>query len=93
MAAQDFTTVEISRSALIHQVRSFKKIIGESSLFPVIKSNAYGHGTAEVVSVLNRQAVVSGYMVVSLDEALLLSQMTTKPITVLSFLAARFVSS
>lgn len=78
----DLTWLEISRKALIHNVRTFKRSIGPVSLFLVVKSNAYGHGVSQVVKTLNAESSVTGFMVASLDEALALR--TKKPIIVLS---------
>ncbi|KPJ85399.1 hypothetical protein AMJ57_03245 [Parcubacteria bacterium SG8_24] len=42
--------VEVSRSALRHNAQGLKRLITPGSAFmAVVKSNAYGHGTAEVV--------------------------------------------
>ncbi|OGY44457.1 MAG: hypothetical protein A2729_02225 [Candidatus Buchananbacteria bacterium RIFCSPHIGHO2_01_FULL_39_14] len=46
--------VEISQSAILHNLSQFKKLVGKSvGIMPIIKSNAYGHGmiqTAKIVS-------------------------------------------
>ena len=76
--------VEISASALRHQMRLFQQRAPKARIFPVIKSNAYGHGLREVVSVLNREKSVAGYMVASLDEALLAASQTKKQVVILS---------
>lgn len=76
------TWVEISRSALLHNVLFLKRQIGDAALFVVVKSNAYGHGAEQVVRVLNAEPKVAGFMVASLDEALALR--TRKRIVVLS---------
>ena len=79
------TWIEISRSALRAQVRQLKALIGKSLLLPVVKSNAYGHGMREVVSVLHKEKNVAGFMVVNLQEALSLLSHTKKTLYVLSF--------
>ncbi len=81
---QHLSWVEVSRSALQHNVKVFKKIIGNRDLFCVVKSNAYGHGMVEVLRVLRSDASVSGFMVASLDESLMLTKLTRKRIIVLS---------
>jgi len=44
--------VEISRSALLHNLGEFRRILGKGpALMAVIKSNAYGHGLLEVASI------------------------------------------
>jgi len=40
--------VEISRAALVHNIREFRRLIGRKRLFlAVVKANAYGHGLLE----------------------------------------------
>src|SRR3989339_628229 len=79
--------VEISKSALIHNLKIFKKIIGpEVALMPVIKSNAYGHGLPEVARICDGQPEVERLCTVNLAEALFLRKnKIRKPILVLSF--------
>jgi alanine racemase len=49
--------VEISRSALVHNIREFRRIVGRKRLFlAVVKANAYGHGLVET----SRIAVAEG---------------------------------
>src|SRR5262245_50101075 len=76
--------VAISRSAVLHQVTTFKKLLGSTKLVAVVKSNAYGHGMKEIASVLTTQRSVAAFAVVSLDEALELVRVTRKPILILS---------
>lgn len=62
------TWVEISRQALIDNLTGYQKIVGDKTeVWPVVKSNAYGHGLAEVVSVLKDR--VDGLAVVNSQEA------------------------
>lgn len=43
------TWVEISRAALRHNIRQFRRLVGpRRKLMAVVKANAYGHGLAEV---------------------------------------------
>ena len=45
--------VEVDRSALLHNVRQFREIVGpERTLLAVVKANAYGHGLLEIAGVL-----------------------------------------
>jgi alanine racemase len=87
-SAQSLTRVEISKSALLHNIRQYKNAVPQGTLLaPVIKSNAYGHGLKEVASILNQTDLVDYICVVSLSEALLLrKQKITKPLLVLSIL-------
>jgi alanine racemase len=65
----DLTYLEISKSALVHNIHNFKSIISENtSFFAVVKSNAYGHGLKNIIeSVYDK---VDGFAVNSLQEAL-----------------------
>ncbi len=71
---EPLTWVEISRSALGHNVSQFRKLIGdERVLSGVVKANAYGHGIVEASRIL-LEAGVDWLAVHSLDEALTLRQ-------------------
>lgn len=81
--------VEISRSALLHNVAQYKKIVGEALMAPVVKSNAYGHGIDLVSAVLDQCPDVAMLCVVSLSEAIRLRHRgILKPILVLSIIDA-----
>jgi alanine racemase len=44
----ELSTVEISKSALIHNIKSFRKLIGKDKVLGVaVKANAYGHGLSD----------------------------------------------
>ena len=78
--------LEISRSNLEHNVRYFRRLLNpQTKLFAVVKGNAYGHGQAEVVSILKRNNLVDGFVVFELAEALVIRKQTTKPILILGF--------
>lgn len=79
--------LEIKPSAIVHNLKIFKKIIGPKvCLMPVIKSNAYGHGLLEVARICQSAKEVDWLAVVNLEEALALrSAKITKPILVLSY--------
>ncbi len=79
------TWLEIDRKNLQHNLQQFKNILAASALWPVVKSNAYGHGLAEIVSLLDSDQNVDGLAVVNLDEALEVSALSSKPIMVLSY--------
>lgn len=86
------TWVEVSRSALRHNIENYKKILGNIALAPVIKSNAYGHGMILIAQMLQQIPEVELLCVVSLSEAIELRvQGITKKILVLSILDADFV--
>ncbi len=65
------TWVEISKSALIHNLRVFKRTAKTAKVMAVVKSNAYGHGLAETAKVL-RDSGADWFGVDSLNEAVVL---------------------
>jgi len=51
----ELSWVEISESALIHNLQTFRKLIGKDVvLAPCVKANAYGHGLIECVRVFEK---------------------------------------
>jgi alanine racemase len=49
MAGELLQRIEISKTALVHNIRQFRRIIGPRRRFmAVVKANAYGHGLREV---------------------------------------------
>ena len=48
-------TVLISRKNLIHNLNEYKQNYPKIGFAPVLKSNAYGHGLAEVAEILDRE--------------------------------------
>lgn len=81
------TWVEVSKSAIKHNLAQFKRLIGRRVLLmPVVKSNAYGHGMIEVAKICNSDKNVARICVANLDEALtLIKNGIKKPIIILSF--------
>ena len=79
------TCVEINQNNLIHNLNTFRSIIGaDVKLMSVVKSNAYGHGMVEVAKVAQDHADWFG--VDSIDEALELKKAgIEKPILVLGY--------
>jgi alanine racemase len=50
--------VEIGRSALVHNIREFRRLIGPRRRFlAVVKANAYGHGILEVAGIAVEEGV------------------------------------
>ncbi len=81
------TWIEISKSALEHNIKSYKKAIGASALGVVVKSNAYGHGIIEVAKICQTSPDADWLMVATLCEALTLRNAgITKPILVIYFI-------
>ncbi len=80
------TWVEISRQNLLHNIDEIRKLLKpETSLMAVVKSNAYGHGIAEVAKITNSK--VDWFGVDSIDEALLLKKTgIKKPILILGYI-------
>jgi alanine racemase len=83
------TWLEISRSALKHNIDGYKAVLGDIKLAPVIKSNAYGHGATTIAELLENNHAVDFLCTVSLSEALSLrSHGIKKPIIVLNIIDA-----
>lgn len=76
------TQVNINKANLNHNIAQYHKLSPDLPIWPVIKSNAYGHGLQEVAKILDTNQQVSGFMVVNLTEALALAKFTSKPIMV-----------
>lgn len=79
------TWIELNKNHLAHNIKQFKKITPQSEIWPVVKSNAYGHGLDQIVSLLNNNNDVAGLMTVNLEEAIALTKITTKSLIVLSY--------
>jgi alanine racemase len=92
MIAHPLTWIEVSSSALSANVSHYKRAVGNATLAPVIKSNAYGHGLELVGSVLEQHSDVGLLCVISISEALALRAAgNAKPILVLSILDCRML--
>ena len=78
--------IEVSKSAILHNLGQFKKIVGKNvEIMPIIKSNAYGHGMVEIAKIVAPKIKWLG--VVSLGEALELRRQKIKNrIFVLSYI-------
>lgn len=75
--------IELSKSALQHNIRFIKELIGPNVKFSsVIKGNAYGHGI-EQFAPLAQACGVDHFSVFSADEALRLQQALPAPATIL----------
>jgi len=79
------SAVTVSRSALRHNLQTFQRLVGSTTIvIPVVKGNAYGHGLAEVVQAT--KALTDVYAIVNTAEALALTHLApTKRIFVLAF--------
>jgi alanine racemase len=71
--------IEVNREAILHNFDTFKDYQPQSHIFPVVKSNAYGHGLAQVVQIL-RQRQFDYYIADSYLEALKIWQIDNRPV-------------
>ncbi len=78
--------VEISRSALMHNVRAFRRHLGsEVAVMAVVKSNAYGHGLVETAKIADRAGAL-WFGVDNVDEGITLRKNgITKPVLILGY--------
>lgn len=79
--------VEIDRSALLRNLKSFRRLLGpEVRLMPVVKANAYGHGLLEVSALASKSRLADWLGVNSLEEGLALRRHgISLPILVLGY--------
>lgn len=80
---ESLTWIEINQKALLHNLRQFKKRVGEGTkIMAVVKANAYGHGIREVARIVAPKTDWLG--VNSLEEGIILRQMKIQlPILIL----------
>jgi alanine racemase len=86
------TWAEISKSAVAHNVRALKKVMGETKVCAVVKADAYTHGAITVA-----QAALSGgadsFAVATVDEGIELRRAgIDQPILVLAEISAPEIS-
>lgn len=77
--------VVVYKKNLLHNYRLIQKNVGHNSLWPVLKSNAYGHGLIEVAKIFDKQQC--GYLIVdSYYEAMILrNEGIETPILIIGF--------
>ncbi len=82
------TWIELNRAALEHNIMQYKRWLPEkTSIAPVIKANAYGHGLAQIGLLHDMNPHVSRLCVASSSEGVALRQAgVQKPILVLGFI-------
>ncbi len=74
-----FNLIEISKSAILHNYDYFQSIQPNCQIWPVLKSNAYGHGLTQVAQILKQREFA--YIVVdSYYEALKVWQVSSQPV-------------
>ncbi|MFA5021980.1 MAG: alanine racemase [Patescibacteria group bacterium] len=83
--------VEISKSAILHNLAQYQKVVGQSvEIMPIVKSNAYGHGMVQMAKLVSSKTSWLG--VVSLGEALKLRKNKIKNrIFVLSYAQSNYL--
>lgn len=77
--------LELSKEALLHNIATFRALIGNAKLCMVVKANAYGHGMKEIVSIAD--GLVDYFQVDDIEELRALRQLTQTPILVLGYVA------
>lgn len=79
---EPYSRVEVSKSAILHNFDYFADYTGQST-FPVLRSNAYGHGIAQVASALNERDQVEYIVVDSYQEAVQVREVSQHPVLIL----------
>jgi alanine racemase len=78
------TIVELSASALRHNIRAVKRLVKPASVMAVVKANAYGHGVTLVARAVQKDADWFG--VDDVDEAMALRRVGIKqPILIMGY--------
>lgn len=87
----DLQWIEINAAALCHNVEVFRSFLGQSTtLMPVVKANAYGHGLSEIAKSLRGVRQLWGLAVAGGGEAAILQKANIRcNILVLSYYTAR----
>jgi len=90
----DHSRVEISRSALIHNLATIRQVAGKDvQVAAVVKASAYGHGYDEVVGILRDQNLTF-FAVHSIDEAAKVSHNSGKtPILILGYVPEKHIET
>lgn len=80
----NLTWIEISRSALTHNAKQFRRVLNKTKLMAVVKSNAYGHGSFAVSNAI--EPLIDYFGTANGQEALALREFgIKKPIVVLNY--------
>jgi alanine racemase len=83
--------VLLSRSALINNLREFQKL--SPAVSPVLKSNAFGHGLAEIASILDTEKLPF-FILDSHDEAMMLRSYGFRtPILIIGYTQSRTLNT
>jgi len=82
--SKPLSCLEISKANLLHNISEFRKIIPlGTNLVAVVKANAYGHGTREVVPILENQ--VDYFQVDDIEELREVRKISQKPVLVFGY--------
>jgi len=81
------TWVEIDKQAILHNLAQFKSVVGPNvQLSIVAKSNAYGHGLAQISQVIQESNAADWLCIFALSEGIVARQNGfKKPILVLGY--------
>jgi alanine racemase len=77
--------IVLDRSAMLHNLEALSSLMPKASVAAVVKGNAYGHGLAETVSIL--EGKVDWFQVDDLDELRALRAISRSPALVLGYVA------
>ena len=73
MPAREAVRIEVDLDAIVSNARAVQEQIGiETGILAMLKADAYGHGLAPVASALHHGAIVTGFVVTSVVDALVL---------------------
>ncbi|MBM7617660.1 alanine racemase [Weissella uvarum] len=82
--------LEVSKSALLHNIDYIKDLTQTERFCAVVKANAYGHGLEQVVPIL-QAAHVDYFAVATMDEGIWLRQFgVTEPVMILGMTPAKY---
>ena len=80
------STIQISKSALLHNFKLFRALINpKTEIMSVVKANGYGHGLEQVVSILNNETDYFG--VDDISELKTLRKYSDKPTLVMGYVS------
>src|SRR4051812_28726695 len=68
LLAPDRAVAEISRAALIGNFRAIRKIVPKQDLIPMVKADAYGHGSVWVANAIAGETGLRAFGVATLVE-------------------------